>query len=365
MMSLTASSAGLRETAAAAKRDTAAPSFQFFDETLWPVDVATDQPPLLQIIIDTEEEFDWSKPFSRKTDGVTNIAHQEAAQRIFDRYGVKPTYVVDYPVASQSSGYGPLREFLADGRCEIGAHLQPWVNPPFVEEVNYVLSYPGNLTREIEREKLARLVGAIETNLGVKPLVYRAGRYGIGPRSLGLLDDFGFEIDASVLPRIDLTRRYGPDFSAFDMNPFRFGAHGRRLGIPLSIAHVGSLGRYHRALYPWLDTRTADRLRLKAIGSRLRLIERIQLSPEGYSLDEQIRLTRHLLAGGQRIFNLSYHSPSLMAGGCPYVRSADDLARFLAKLEGYLDFFAGEAKGRFVSPLEIKRLLDTASVRPL
>jgi len=332
--------------------------FRFHGETLWPVPVEADQQPLLQVIIDTEEEFDWSQPFSRKSNGVFNMAHQEKAQRIFDRHGVKPTYVVDYAVASQSRGYGPLREFLADKRCDIGAHLQPWVNPPHVEEVNDILSYPGNLTPEVEREKLVVLTGAIERNLGVKPLVYRAGRYGIGPRSLGLLDRMGYEVEASVLPRIDLSRRCGPDFSAFGFHPFRFGPGGRRLGIPLTIGHTGWLGEKAPSLYPWIDTRTGNRLRIKALASRLHVIERIQLSPEGYSLSEQIRLVRHQLNLGQRIFNLSYHSPSLMPGGAPYVRNADDLARFLDALDGFFDFFDGEIGGRFTTPLAIKQFLD-------
>jgi len=336
-------------------------SFRFFDETIAPVSLPSDEPPLLQVVVDTEEEFDWSRPFSRKTTGVRNVAHQLKTQAVFERYGVKPTYVVDYPVASQSIGYGPLRELLADGRCDIGAHLQPWVNPPFVEDVNYLSSYPGNLPPEIEREKLAVLTGTIERNLGVRPLVYRAGRYGLGPRSFSLLDRLGYEIDASVLPGVDLSRRFGPDFSAFGPQPFRFVDGGRRLGIPLTVGHVGALAGRARALYPWLDTRSADRFMLKAAASRLRLMERIQLSPEGFTLVEQVRLVRTLLARGQRIFNLSYHSPSLMPGGAPYVRDADDLAHFLDRLEGLLDFFVSQAKGRFTTPLELKRRLDRSA----
>ena len=215
--------------------------FRFHGETLRPVPVGADLPPLLQVVVDTEEEFDWSKPFNRESNAVRNLAHQEKAQDLFGRLGIKPTYVVDYAVASQGTGYGPLREFLADGRCDIGAHLHPWVNPPYVEEVGYRLSYPGNLAPELESEKLLVLTEAIERNLGVKPLVYRAGRYGLGPRSLALIDRLGYEVDVSVLPRIDLSSRFGPDFSAFGIHPFRFGKGGRRLGIPLTIGHVGLL----------------------------------------------------------------------------------------------------------------------------
>ncbi len=333
-------------------------NFRFHGETLWPVPVGVDLPPLLQVVVDTEEEFDWSKPFNRESNAVRNLAHQEKAQDLFDRLGIKPTYVVDYAVASQSMGYGPLREFLADGRVLIGAHLHPWVNPPYVEEVGDRLSYPGNLAPELEGEKLRVLTGAIERNFGVKPLVYRAGRYGIGPHSLALIDRLGYEVDVSVLPRIDLSRRYGPDFSAFGIHPFRFGASGRRLGIPLTIGVTGWLGASAPSLYSWIDTQAGNRLRIKALASRFHLIERIQLSPEGYSLSEQIRLVRHRLAQGQRVFNLSYHSSSLMPGGAPYVRNAGDLARFLESLEGFFDFFAGEVKGRFATPLEIKTLLD-------
>ena len=349
---------GLRKTATNPAPAGKTRSFRFHGETLWPVPVGADLPPLLQVVVDTEEEFDWSKPFNRASNAVRNLAHQEKAQRIFDRLGIKPTYVVDYAVASQSTGYGPLREFLAGGRCDIGAHLHPWVNPPYVEEVGDRLSYPGNLAPELESEKLRALTGAIERNLGVKPLVYRAGRYGIGPHSLALIDRLGYEVDVSVLPRIDLSSRFGPDFSGFGNHPFRFGKGGRGLGIPLTIGLTGWLGERGNSLYRWIDTEVGNRLRLKALASRFRLIERIQLSPEGYSLSEQIRLVRRRLAQGQRIFNLSYHSPSLMPGGAPYVRNVGDLARFLESLEGFFDFFANEAKGRFSTPLEIKNLLD-------
>src|SRR5262245_39970281 len=87
--------------------------------------------PLLSVVVDTEEQFDWSEPLSRNNTEVTAIRHVERVQHIFDRFGIRPTYVVDYPVASQVDGYLPLREIADDNRCVIGAHLHPWVNPPY------------------------------------------------------------------------------------------------------------------------------------------------------------------------------------------------------------------------------------------
>src|SRR5579864_247576 len=86
--------------------------------------------PQLFVVVDTEEEFDWSKPHSRGETCVSHVRQLGRAQRIFEKYAVRPTYVVDYPIASQSAAYEPLREWFSAGTCEIGAHLHPWVNPP-------------------------------------------------------------------------------------------------------------------------------------------------------------------------------------------------------------------------------------------
>jgi hypothetical protein len=59
------------------------------------------------------------------------------------------------------------------------------------------------------------------------------------------------------------------------------------------------------------------------------------------------RLTRALLACGQRTFVLSLHSPSLVPGNTPYVCDNKDLALLLQRLRGYLSFFRDELHGRF------------------
>jgi hypothetical protein len=196
----------------------------FLGHTLQPIALGRDTPPMLQVIIDAEEEFDWSAPFDRRNIAVENLAHQEKAQRIFERYGVRPTYVVDYAVASQEQGFAPMRAIIARDTADIGAHLQPWINPPFddvAEESDRVRSsFPGNLPSALEHAKLRMLTEAIERNLGIRPTVYRAGRYGLGPTSFDSLDALGYEVDASVLPRIDLSDKHGPNFTALGPEPF-------------------------------------------------------------------------------------------------------------------------------------------------
>src|SRR5262245_33737628 len=108
-------------------------------------DLPHDARPHLFVVVDTEEEFDWGAPYERANTSVTAMRHIARCQRIFDRFGIKPIYVVDYPVASQPDGYLPLLEILRDNRCDIGAHLHPWVNPPYDEPLSVRNSFTMNL----------------------------------------------------------------------------------------------------------------------------------------------------------------------------------------------------------------------------
>ena len=184
------------------------------------LDLPADWPPTLVVVVDTEEEFDWNAPFDSNSRSTANILCQPLAQEIMDRYGVVPTYVVDYPVADTPEAASVLRTIADDGRCEIGAHLHPWVCPPHGEAVNAYNSFPGNLPPALEREKLARLTARIEEAFGRQPTVYKAGRYGLGPATFAMLPDLGFRLDASVVPHTDFSDAGGPDFTGFPAGPF-------------------------------------------------------------------------------------------------------------------------------------------------
>src|SRR4051812_23820351 len=117
--------------------------------------------PELLIVVDTEEEFDWTRPVARKNVGTRAIPAQARAHDIYDRFGVVPTYVVDYPVATDDASVRFLAGLRDAGNAEIGAHLHPWVTPPHLEEVNVRNSYHCNLPPELERAKLVALTDAI------------------------------------------------------------------------------------------------------------------------------------------------------------------------------------------------------------
>ena len=317
--------------------------------------------PILVVVIHTEEEFDWDKPHDRAATGVAHMRHIHRAQEVFDAFGIVPNYVIDYPIATQPEAIAPLKAYSDAGRALIGAHLHPWVSPPFEEEVNARNSYPGNLPRALEYEKLRVLSDRIAAAFGVRPLTYLAGRYGFGPNTGEILESLGYEVDISAAASIDYSADGGPDYSGYTSDPYWFGRSRRLLGLPGSGGYVGWFRGGGTPLYRHLTRPWLRRMRLSGAVARLRLLERIRLSPEDYTEPEMRRLTHALMTDGVRVFVFSFHSPSVMPGGTPYVRSDADLGRFLEKCRRYFDFFLSELSGTVMTPLGVMEWLARES----
>jgi len=309
----------------------------------------------LIVVVDTEEEFDWSHDHSRDSNCVRSIRWIRRLQDIFDRYGIKPVYVIDYPVVSQADGFKPLKEIYDDGHCLIGAHLHPWVNPPFEEQLNYRNSFPGNLQQRLEASKLEVLTDCIAERFGTRPCIYKAGRYGVGPNTFEILERQGFEVDVSVCPWMDYSAEGGPNFTGTSAWPFWFGEERRLLEIPMTVGFSGYLRKWGG---PTLHRVASGSLlrSLHAVGllCRLGLVDKSWLSPEGYSHTEQVNLVRALHQDGLRIFSFTLHSPSIEPGNTPYVRSKHDLDNFLSSCQKFFDFFLGDLNGDSTTPLQFK-----------
>ncbi|MCH8685748.1 WalW protein [Pedomonas mirosovicensis] len=197
--------------------------------------------PRVLVLVDTEEDFDWSQPMSRSNVSVGSITKLERAHRLFLEYGITPCYLIDYPIATTPQSIEVLRPWVDAGNCIIGSQLHPWVNPPFIEELTRANSFAGNLPRETERAKLLALTEAIETGFGVRPRVYRAGRYGVGPNSARILTELGYSVDVSVRPFFDYADEGGPNFRRILPQPYWADAGQQLLELPLTTTFTGLL----------------------------------------------------------------------------------------------------------------------------
>jgi hypothetical protein len=305
------------------------------------------------VTVDTEEEFDWTQPLAREGHGLAHMPELARFQVLCEDEGVVPVYLVDWPIAKSPLAAEILRGPLAAGKAEIGVQLHPWVNPPFEEEVTPHNSFAGNLPRSLERAKFQALRDAIEANFGASPVIYRAGRYGVGPGSAEMLAESGIAIDTSVRANFDYSAGEGPDFRRHPLVPFWLDEAEALLELPLTTVYWGMLRRQGGWLYPKLSHRPMLRSALARGG----LLERIPLTPEGTTVDEAIRGIDIALDDGLPVLVLSFHSPSLQAGHTPYVRDEEDvetLYDWWRRVFAYLEL-------RHVKPTSVKEIL--AAVR--
>jgi hypothetical protein len=303
------------------------------------------------VVIDTEEDFDWSNPVQGMPQSTGHLRNLPVLAEILGAYGATPTYLLTYPVLQDTEIVAIIREQLARGACAVGLQLHPWVTPPFNDDMSPRASFLGNLQENQEEQKLLVLKAKFVACFGIEPKIFRAGRYGLSWLTPALLEKHGFLIDTSIAPRTNFASVGGPDFAAYDSGMFWFGEQRPLLELPLCRSIVGWGGRWATPLYQAMAQGHDPYARAMALMARLRFAERITLSPEGNDFTAMRRLVRGLLARGQTILPLSFHSSSLDAGRNPYVRTEADLRTFYSRIENIIKYMSGEMAFTFM-PLE-------------
>lgn len=273
------------------------------------------------VTVDTEEEFDWTGPFTRTQHGLEHLSSLTTFQQFCEDAGVAPIYLVDYPVASSRLATEILREPAMQGRAEIGVQLHPWVNPPFDEEVNTFNSFAGNLPAELERAKFNVLRDQIVDAFGVQPQIYRAGRYGLGPNTESILREGGITIDSSVRSCFDYSKGGGGNYHFHPLEPYWVGHDHTLLELPLTTVFSGMLRRRGNIWYSHLWRIP----QIRGLLAKMGVLERIPLTPEGVTKEEALKGIDVAVENGLPLLVFSFHSPSLQPGHTPYVRTQDDL----------------------------------------
>lgn len=304
------------------------------------------------LFVDTEEEFDWSAPRRRENRATESTRAIPAFQRRMTAAGIRPVYLIDHPIAACERSVALLREIADAGAAEIGAQLHPWVNPPYGEALTAANSFAGNLDPVVEAAKVGELTALIARTFGRAPRVYRAGRYGIGPNSAGILATAGYKLDVSIRTHYSYAAEGGPDFAAFGVAPYWAGPGSALIELPLGAAFTGHLRRYGRTLYHRLGRWPLARGAMARTG----LLERVALTPEEMPIAAAKEAVRVLLGEGTRLLSFSFHSPSLEPGHTPYVRDTADLAAFHRWWDEMLDLLAA----RGVTPVDAGEIIDAS-----
>lgn len=304
----------------------------------------------LIVTIDTEED-NWGR-YSAHNNPVTNIQQIIPLQKLFDEFGVKPTYLVNYPVSTAPGSVSVLKKIMDTGSCEIGMHCHPWNTPPFDKKaaINKDETMLCNLSAAMVHEKLGVLYEAIEKNFDIVPFSFRAGRWGFSREVARWLVQSGFRVDTSITPYVDWESCHESNFSQFSPEPFwfhvddDFRAQGknRLLEVPASIDFLQNNSRLCQKIMKACEKPFVRRMHMKGVLDRLGLVNKIWLSPEMEDFTSMKRLARSMERKKYPCVNFFFHSNTLLPGLSPFTRSWKDVDVFIQKIRRFL-VFAQEA----------------------
>jgi hypothetical protein len=301
-------------------------------------------PPALVVTIDTEEEGLWRGVLRERDNRCRNVLRLPRLHALFRRTGARPTYLVDYAVATDADAAAVIAELSKDSATEIGAHLHPWCTPPFVAGgTRESQSYPHRLPPLLQREKLAWLCAALAERFGRWPTSYRAGRWGFDASTLPFLEELGITVDTSVRSLWWDPATGGPAFQRAPLSPYhpayddacRIGASGV-LEVPTSAAFLTRDAARKERWVRWVPALPGLRRFVRRAGLRT-------LEVEDETLDDMCRVVDACALAGRPVLNISFHSSTLLAGETPYTPTERDVDAFLARLEGVIE----HARGRW------------------
>ncbi len=294
----------------------------------------------LLVGIDTEGDNQWDAA-ARRTPTFENIYALPRLHRLFERHGVRPTYLITWPVATDPRSSKMLRGLAARGACEIGAHHHSWETPPVGEPLSARHAYALELPVDQVEAQIEQLTTAIETSVGCRPTSYRSGRFGFSARHVSALERAGYLVESSVAPLFYEGHKGGPDFSDAPLTPY-FLSYDRptRAGTSnvLEVPVSAALNRrvppvlaraYARVPRPYLTKRVLRKLGIARV---------LWLRPSYSSLEDMTLLASRLAADGVPALNVLFHSSEAIVGGSPYNRTEGQLEAFLDRLDRFLAY---------------------------
>ena len=302
----------------------------------------------LLVGIDTEGDNQWDAA-ARANQRFENLYALPRLHGLFARHGVRPTYVVTYPVAVDGRSADVLRTLQAGGDCEIGAHHHAWETPPCTDDDVRRHPYASNLPLAQFEEQLARLTDAIEAAVGRRPVSYRSGRFGFSAAHVAALERLGYQVESSVAPLFYEGHKNGPDFVEAPLRPYFLAYDSATrpgtssvLEVPCSAALNRKLPRRLQYLYARAPRPYTTKRVLRKLG-----VARVRwLRPSYSSLEDMTSLASDLAAAGEPVLNLLFHSSEAIAGGSPYNRTEAELAAFCDRLERFFEYAIGRLKAR-------------------
>ena len=271
---------------------------------------------------------------------VENIPRLERVQALCDSYGVRPTYLTTYGVATQPDAERVLSGLGKTGRCEIGAHLHPADTPPKLNRAKPEMSIP-HLPADVKEEKFRNLHQVLSSRFG-PPTAFRAGGYRLDAPSVGILETLGFEVDTSVTPHVSWVMEGGPRWAGAPDTPYRLSRHDPASPGDSGLIEIPVTIRQGRRT-PLGRSRGVNDLFSRPFRSLPRPVSRVfewvrpvrpdWLRPTYLDGEAMIALMDRVLADDpDAVLNMMFHSNELAPGMSPFIRTEAEAERFLDRI---------------------------------
>jgi hypothetical protein len=255
---------------------------------------------------------------------------------LFLQYRAKPTYLLSAEVMRDERSASWLA--TTSGEAELGSHLHGEFVDPDSFTPTITSAFQCNYPPEIEARKMANITALFRSVFGRPPRAFRAGRFGIGPHSLGILHREGYWVDSSVTPYADWRSAGGPSFRGAPTQPYwpkysrpeQPQANSR----PTDILEIPVTMRASRiAALPFVGGRASGRWLRPTWGSAASLV-----SVAKEEIDRSVR-------SGDRpvVLNCMFHNVEVVPGVSPYAANEAAARSILKKVEELLRFAAREA----------------------
>jgi peptidoglycan/xylan/chitin deacetylase (PgdA/CDA1 family) len=302
----------------------------------------------LLVGIDTEGDNQWDRA-ARLNQTFENIYALPRLHQLFARHGVRPTYVITHPVAADQRSAEVVRQLVAEGDCEIGAHHHVWETPPCTADDIARHAYASTLPRRQFEAQLETLTRSIAAAVGRPPVSYRSGRFGFSADHVAALERHGYLVESSVAPLFYEAHKGGPEFVEAPLTPYFLAydsatrpGSSNLLEVPVSAALNRWLPKPLQYAYARAPRPYATKRMLRLLG----LLRLRWLRPSYSSLEDMKSLAKDLGRAGEPVLNLFFHSSEAIVGGSPYNRTQGELDAFCERLSAFLAFATKELGAR-------------------
>jgi hypothetical protein len=254
---------------------------------------------------------------------------------LFASFGAKATYLLSPEVLRDEACVEVFRAL--DASAELGTHLHGEYAEPDAFEPDVTSVFQRDYTPEVERQKLTYLTDLFIRAFGHQPQSFRAGRFGIGRESIGILESLGYAVESSVTPYMDWssagaaglafpdapTQPYRPD----PIDPGRVG-DAKILEVPVTIKK-----RLLNAV-PFVGSRVDPRWLRPTRGTAEALVR---------VAEDEIADARRRAPGRPVILNAMFHNVEIVPETSPYAATEAEAEAILARLGALLDFARRES----------------------